>query len=161
MKEIIDHIKSRTESKIKILKYELVNDGAKLTSNLVFLLLLSLGIFLLTVLLSIVVLTGLSVYFDNYIIGSAITFVMFTIILGLFYAFFKDKIKESIMNKVYKEVIDENIDSSLKFEAIKEIEDLKVKYHESQAMNKAESIITNIDHSTNTITSLAHLLKNK
>ena len=160
MKEIVDHIKSITESKLKILKYEMVNDGAKLTSNLIFLFILSLGTLLVTTLLSVIILIGLSNYFNSIFISSIITFLIFAVLLGFFYAFLQDKIKKSITNQVYKEVLDKNIDSSQKFKAIKEIEDLKVKYHESLVLKKVEEMTTTVNHSTDTITSLAHLLKN-
>ena len=159
MKEIIDHIKAIAEAKTKVVKLELTDDGAKLSSNLIFSLMSGLGLFLITVLLSIVILTSLSVYFDSYIIGSAITFSIFTVSLGLCYIFLKDKIKQSLTNKVYQNVIDKKINSNQKFEAVKKIEDLKIKYHETEVLNKVETMITNIEHSTNTVTSIAHLIK--
>lgn len=159
MREIIDHIKAITESKFKILKFELVDDGAKLISSFIFFFILTLGFLLVLVLFSIVILIGLSDFFNSYFLGSIATFGIFAVLLGLFYAFLQEKIKKSITNKMYQEVLDKNIDSRQKFEAMKEIEDLKVKYHESQAMVKVETMASKASSSADTVSSLAHLLK--
>ncbi len=161
MREIIEHIKAIAESKTRLVKFELVDNGAKLTSNFVFTLILVFGLFLITVLLAIVLLIGTATIFNSYLIGSVITFFTFTVALSICYFLLGNKIKQSITNKVYQEVLDENIDSSQKFEAIKKIEDLKVKYHEGQTLNKIDVMLADIHSATLTANALASLLKAK
>jgi predicted membrane protein len=159
MKELIDHIKAIATAKTKFTKLELIEDGAKLSSNLIFSLILTLGIFLITLLLAIVMLISLSVYLNNYVIGSVITFSFFTIVLGICYIYLKSKIQESITNKVYQKLVDEDIDSELKFQATKKIEDLKVAYHEKEAFDRVEAILEKVETSATVLSTVAHLIK--
>ena len=159
MKELIDHIKAIATAKTKFTKLEFIEDGAKLSSNLIFSLIVTLGAFLITLLFAVVMLISLSAYFNDYILGSIITFSFFTLVLGLCYIYLKSKIKESITNKVYQKLVDDDIDSELKFQATKKIEDLKIAYHEKEALNKVERILEKIEASATVLSTVAHLIK--
>lgn len=159
MKEIIDHIKAILGAKAKTIRLELIEDGAKLSTNLIFSFLLVLGLFFLTLLFSVVVLISLSVYLESYVIGSIISFLIFTLILGCCYLFFKPKIKSSMTSKVYQKLVDEQVDSEIKFEAIKQIEELKAAYHEKEALEQIEALLINVENSANVIASISNILK--
>lgn len=62
-------------------------------------------------------------------------------------------------SKVYQKLVDEQVDSEIKFEAIKQIEELKAAYHEKEALEQIEAILINVENSANVIASISNILK--